>query len=217
MTPLWKDPTTWGAIFTFVIAGATIVYVIFTRLLWQETKKAADAAKQSADAARISADAAKQSADAATEAAESTKKSTQLLEALHRPYMGVSSVELFPDRSSQNLQTWQVAWKIKNFGTLPALGVEAKVHFFFGAELLRGGAGPRSAEIFPQSEADGKLDHKWAEVDRGTVMRGERTFVVRFQINYTASDGRKFEHVADAQFVPGDARFSVVKSETKTF
>ena len=32
----------------------------------------------------------------------------------------------------------------------------------------------------------------------------------------TASDGRKFEHIADAQFVPGDARFSVVRSETKT-
>ncbi|HEV2287401.1 MAG TPA: hypothetical protein VGR81_00445 [Candidatus Acidoferrales bacterium] len=52
-----SDVPAWiSATFTFVIALATILYVVYTRSLWNETKKSADAAKTAAEAAKTSAD-----------------------------------------------------------------------------------------------------------------------------------------------------------------
>jgi uncharacterized protein YpmS len=61
------DSTIWSAIFTGLIALETLVYLIFTRRLWQATNEAAEAATASAEAAKVSADASKLSADIAAE------------------------------------------------------------------------------------------------------------------------------------------------------
>lgn len=58
--PHWITANGVIATFTLVIALATIVYVIFTVLLWRETKKSADAAATSARAATLSANAAQE-------------------------------------------------------------------------------------------------------------------------------------------------------------
>ena len=88
-------------VFTGTIAVATVVYVLLTRKLWKATK---------------------QSADAATDSAVAARKTAELLIALHRAYVGVSSINhALSDLSGQH---WKVTWEVQNFGTLPASRVE---------------------------------------------------------------------------------------------
>lgn len=188
----WHNPQT---IFTGVIAAATLVYVGCTILLWRATRDAAQAATVSADAARKSAD---------------------FLAALNRPYMGVHRVAFTSGPSSQNGPVWQISWEIKNFGTLPALGVEGKVELLIGDTIQFAELGPKSAEVFPQSEpVPTVMIYKLEEPYRRPVIHGDDPLTVRVHISYRASDGQRYTHRADAKFNAGFGTFSVVDSDTK--
>jgi hypothetical protein len=200
----WADPLT---VLTGVIAAATVAYVLCTVFLWLATKKAAEAAT-------VSADAAKKSADATSAAAGESKKSAELLAALNRPYMGVHRVA-FPNPAGQNELIWGISSEIRNFGTLPALAVEARVEFVLNETVLYAAAGPFSAEIFPQSEPvliDASFPFTGPRRDE--VLIGAVMLVARIQILYAASNGQRYKHRANAQFKRGYPVFSVIDSET---
>ncbi len=62
---------------------------------------------------------------AATDTAIAAKKSADLTAALHRPYMGVSTVVL-----SGADRYWNMTFVLKNFGTLSAFNAGFKVEYF---------------------------------------------------------------------------------------
>lgn len=163
-------------------------------------------------------EAAMRFADAANEAAQGAKKSAEIAAALHRPFMGVTSVALRPDPNSQNSTVWSIAWSIRNFGSLPAGNVDAKVEMLLEDKgLLLSEEGPRRAEVFPQSEPLTTVTVlKWEGQDRNSVMGGVNVFVVRVLIDYLGSDGRQYKHSADARFNRGYGTFSVVESHTES-
>jgi hypothetical protein len=181
--------------FTAVIAVATVAYVVCTILLWSETKKAAKAAK---------------------DAAGESKRSTDLLAALNRPYMGVHQVTLASSAVTQNDPIWRITWAIRNFGTLPALAVESKAEFIVGATVEFAVAGSFSAEVFPKSDpasVDGAWEFKGPRRDE--VRSGLAPLIVRIHITYGASNGQRYKHRADAQWNRGSESFTVRESETQ--
>jgi hypothetical protein len=186
----WNDPL---IILTGIIAIATIAYVVCTIFLWIATKRAAEASVTAANEGR---------------------KSTDLLAALNRPYMGVHRVA-FPNPAGQNEIMWGISSEIKNFGTLPALAVEASVEFVLNETILYASAGPFSAEIFPQSEPvviDATFQFEGSRRDE--VLSGAVALVARIHIVYAASNGQRYKHRANAQFERGYPTFSVIDSVT---
>jgi hypothetical protein len=193
---------------TAVIAIATIAYVLCTVFLWLATKKAADAAT-------VSEDAAKKSADATTAAAGESKRSTDLLAALNRPYMGIHRIAFLGDPSARNDTFWRISWEIRNFGTLPALEMEAKVEFVVNETMIAASAGPFSTEVFPQSEpVPTRASFEFTGQQRDEVMSGAVTLIARIHIAYSASSGQRYKHRANTRYDRGYGTFSVIDSET---
>jgi hypothetical protein len=192
-----RDPIIWSAIFTGVIALETLAYLIFTRRLWQATKKAAEAATASAEAAKVSADASKQAADIAA--------------GLHRPFMGLARLVL---RTDMNSRTWVIAWTIKNFGTLPAVGVDAALDWNAGMNS-GAGQGPASAEVFPQDEVETLARFVLAETVQSRLATNDLILVVRPRVKYAAADGRRFLYSAEAHFRFDTGTFMVLSSQTQ--
>jgi len=109
--------------FTFVIAVATVAYVLFTRRLWQETKKSADAATKAADAATAAA-------------------------TIYRPYIGLVCIGQPNDPHNK---WWTFKFSLQNYGNSPAVSVSAKFELMLSGETIASLNDPKSAEIFPQS------------------------------------------------------------------
>ena len=111
-----------SAAFTFVIAVATVFYVVYTRRLWAETKK-------SADAANASAEAAKENAEASRVAAEIAKKSADLALEMQQPMVEVSAMGFakFPNAPAAfnplSFGRLDLQVTLKNYGTLRAANV----------------------------------------------------------------------------------------------
>jgi hypothetical protein len=140
-----------SAIATAVIGIATIIYVAFTRGLWRETKKSADAAAKSAEAAaaaavanRIAAEAAKQAADMAAE--------------LNGPSLGVEGFQFLGEtlapQGDGTISHWRLEGRLRNFGNLRACGVVIEGAAYFDTETLRLNDIPRQGplEIAPEAE-----------------------------------------------------------------
>ena len=97
-------------VLTGIIAIATVVYVVFTSLLWRTTKKSADAAKESAEAATA----------AVAQMRDTTEK--QL-----RAYVCVSGALLkFPQPDVPEAQV-----HFKNCGQTPAYALQGWIHTWF--------------------------------------------------------------------------------------
>jgi hypothetical protein len=108
---------------TLIIAVATVVYVVFTILLWRATKRSADAAKCSADAAKASSEAAIATVTQMRNTAEQ-----QL-----RAYVCVDSATLkFPQPNVPEAQV-----HFKNCGQTPAYHVRGWIHTWFGEYPLK--------------------------------------------------------------------------------
>lgn len=200
------DVTNWlNAVFTAVIACATIAYVTLTKRLWRETKRTADAAIRSADAATNAANAASDSARAARIASETVSQ-------IQRPFVGLLDRNL---DNNPNEQYWRFPFTIRNHGPLPAVKVTARFRFFVGGveiETLEK-EDPSSAEIFPSSNHDVIVAGSVGKENLGRIMRGE--LVLKASIEYEATDGRKWVHEAEAKLSDGSRFLSVVKSETR--
>lgn len=172
---LTPDLTT--AAFTGVLTVATIVYVIFTCLLWRETKKSADAAGKLAQSA-------KDSADAAIE--------------LNRPNLGIEEVQLLPTSSlGEGIKALvpgarQIIVTLKNYGSISAQGVMVDWKSYFQAEnetRNNGRQGPIDVAQGASCPINLSVLIKPEDVQR---MRGSaETYKVRIQAEYSAPYGKR--------------------------
>lgn len=195
--PFWKDPTTVSALSTVVIAVATIVYVCFTIGLWLSTRRAANAAMISGDAAKKSAEAAMQSAEIAAQ--------------LNRPFMGLVKIDLTNDR---NYLTWIIAWAIKNFGTLPAVDVEARLTLKVGPNT-RDYDGPSSAEVSPQADIESVARFEFPAATHPAVTTGDQILEARVRIKYATANERRYVYSAQAQYKHDTDSFAILSSKTE--
>lgn len=151
-------------------------------------------ALRAADAARDAANAAKESADAG-------KKSADISAALHRPYIGVDNV-----LAGGAGRIWDTVFKIKNFGTLPALEVGFTAEYFVETTPRLQHVEPSRLQVFPAdsyqllSRFDSGVD------DAGPLRGGERKLTVQVLIPYKTPEGRAFEYKAWLSYIGGQFR-----------
>jgi orotidine-5'-phosphate decarboxylase len=162
------------------------------------TKIAAEAAKANADAAKASADAAKSSADMAAQ--------------LNRPFVGLSQLLVVSDWRASG--AWDVVWALKNFGTLPAIRVDASMDWNTGPGLGGPVSGPHSAELLPQAEMPLKALFGIG-MSHDKVLKGQQTLEAHIAITYSSTDGRRYEHSADARWNHETAAFTILNSDTQ--
>jgi hypothetical protein len=159
--------------------------------------------------AQIQAEATKKSADAATEAALAAKKSAEIAAALHRPFVGLKSVNLLAGWGTRN---WDISFELKNYGTLPALNVGAMIEIFTDDALRGQKKEPTSFQIFPSAKPVTIFRFDMGEQDRAGVHDESKKLRISVRIPYQAEDGRHFEYTAQVSYTQG--RFAVEKSET---
>lgn len=180
------------AIFTGIIAVATVAYVIVTCRLLKATKKSADAAKLTAEAAKRSAD---------TDAA------------VHRPYLGVSELKR---HNEWNAVMWAIRCCIRNYGTLPAskVKVDIAVGQNPGDTFYGGGSICNDAEILPQAELTGFLNIRVEKSTHALLSNGQ-AMIARITVRYRAPDGGPRVHTAMFSYDMATQNFKVDGSETK--
>ena len=182
--------TTHAAVIT---AGATVLYLVTTALLWHQTKRSADAATKSADTA-------KKSADAAT--------------AFYRPFIGLETKPI------ENLSThsiWTIPVALRNYGALPATHLNASFDFHTESPeesriLLKHTNGPESAEIPPQSAYEIDLYPAVNNPTQNQVALQQKKLILTLKATYGAPDDRKFEYTAEARLSIVSKRLVVQKS-----
>jgi hypothetical protein len=199
----WRDPLTVSAIFIGVIAALTVVSLIVNVLLWRTARKAANAATSAAEAAN-------KSANAATQQAEASRKSLEIGAALNRPYMGISKFERVSDRNSS---LWVVLWVIKNFGSLPAMKVNASIETSSDGTNFQADRATESAEMFPQTEVQTRTVIQFEDVR--PIIEGEKIVSGRIRISYEAPNGQRFEFSANIRYEHSKDRFTM-DSETRS-
>src|SRR5258708_8207899 len=161
-------------------------------------------------AAQSQVEAAKKSADATTEAALAAKKSAEIAAALHRPFMGLSVVRL--QAGGHGADLWVIVFVLKNFGTLPALGVGAAIEFFAGKTFFAKINEPTSVQIFPSAET--QIIAQQIIARRVEIQTGAEKLRINVRIPYRAEDGRNFEHTAQVSYNHQLNAFDIDKSET---
>lgn len=122
-----------------VAAGATVLYTIFTRRLWTETKRQAETAARQAETAERQAITAQ-----------------QMLEAAHRPWL---SIVLYADTATMR-DVLNIASVFKNHGNVPATVTNATMRGTWdgttgieGKQLLPTG-NPSNLCIFPGEQTE---------------------------------------------------------------
>jgi hypothetical protein len=199
-SPWWREPST---VFGGVIAAATVAYVICTIALWRSTKRAANAAM-------ISAEAAMKSADAAAGMAAAGKRSADVMAGLHRPFMGISKLQL----ADRNTRTWRIVLSIRNYGTLPAMSVGVLAEYYLNRSPLGSTTDSSSTEIFPGAEYEYLLEYAFSEQDYQFLMSSNEILIIRVRITYGGPDNRPFEYAAEVQCQ--DDVFSIIASQTRS-
>jgi hypothetical protein len=162
--------------------------------------------------AQSQAEATKESADATTEAALAAVKSAEISAALHRPFMGVSNVWL---RAGWGTRVWDIAFGLKNYGTLPALSVGLTAEVFTDNNLRMQTTESPSVQIFPSAEFVSIVRFDMGDPDQVGVHNDSIKLRIEVRIPYQSQDGRHFrhfEHTATVSFARG--QFHVDKSGT---
>lgn len=188
----WRDPLTLGAIFTGVIAVATIVSILVNVAQWRSTRKAANAASVSAEASR---------------------KSAEIAAALNRPDVGVPS---FTYTREQHLAVWPIEWKVKNFGTLSANKVSASLEMFLNGKsrLLDPMTGP--SQIFPQAEIQSTAYVPLNGEEQKEIKCGNSILLGSVCLKYEAANGPQYEHRAEFRYDHNKNIFVLDRSESKS-
>jgi hypothetical protein len=149
----------------------------------------------------------RQQAQAAIETAAAAKKSADLTAALHRPYMGVSTVVLGGAE-----RYWNMTFVLRNFGTLSAFNTGFTVEYFVESALRGQHSEPTAVQVFPSSTFN--VDHQFDSgiIDAGPLRSGERKLAMKVYIPYQTEDGRQFEYTAEMAHNHG--RIEIDKSNT---
>jgi hypothetical protein len=151
------------------------------------------------------------SADAATEAALAAKISADISASLYRPFVGLSGVAL---ESGWNTRFWDIGFRIKNYGTLPAVSVGFSVCIFTDEiERLRHTDGA-SFQIFPSSEFEATVRFDMGEQNVQAIHAENKKLRCNVKIPYHTEDGRGFEFAAEVAYK--NSRFPTHNSTTKT-
>ncbi len=185
------DEPNWTAVFTIVIAAATVTYVWFTRRLWIATKAAAEAAKDSADAARQSA---------------------EIAAALHRPYIGVLSFKFVGHR---NKLLWWVACAIKNFGTLPAHRVAFRARVVLAGATQPDYSPPCAATLQPGQEEIFKFAVPIERDDLTLDFNGTKEVWVRTWVEYVTPETNRYRYNAQIRYHPSTSDFLLAESHVE--
>jgi len=162
------------------------------------------------DISRRQVDAATKSADAATEAALMSKKSTEILTALHRPFMGLFTVRL--DGGGPGFDEWIITFVLKNFGGLPALEVGAMIEFFVGDTSFAKISEPASIQVFPSFET--QIPTRQIILRRVDIQNGKENLLIKVRIPYKSDDGRHFEYASQVSFNVALKAFNIDSSDT---
>jgi hypothetical protein len=125
--------------------------------------------------------------------------------------MGLNRIVL---KSDMNSRTWVIAWTIRNFGTLPAIGVDASLELKAGINAAPE-QGPVSAEVFPQGEVESVARFVISEIEHSRLVINDLILAVSVRISYAAADGRKFRYSAEAQFKFDTGAFIMLRSQTE--
>jgi hypothetical protein len=159
---------------------------------------------------RRQVDAATKSADVAVEAALASKKSAEILAALHRPFMGLLAVSL--KSGGHGFDLWSIDFVLKNFGTLPALNMGITIEFFAGDTSFAKEEEPTSLEVFPSTEPN-VITHQVIH-RRVDIQNGVETLRMDVRIPYQAEDGRQFNYTARVFYNHKRNGFDIERSET---
>jgi hypothetical protein len=155
-------------------------------------------------------EAAIKSADAATEAALAAKRSAEISAALHRPFVGLSNVTL---KSGWGSRLWDIAFSLKNSGTLPAVNVGLSADFYTDSELRQQTKESPSVQLFPSSEFVSIVRFDMGEPDRQELHAERKKLRIDVRIQYQGELGPNFEYTAALSYTQG--RFDIGKSETR--
>jgi hypothetical protein len=148
--------------------------------------------------------------DAAIDAALASRKSTEILAGLHRPFMGLSLVKL--DVGGPGVDEWIISFVLKNFGTLPALEVGTTIEFFAGETSFAKIDEPAAAQIFPSAETVIRVrKHILRRVE---IQNGIEKLLFKVLIPYRSEDGRYFVYTAQVSFRLEHLAFNIDCSDT---
>jgi hypothetical protein len=151
----------------------------------------------------------RQQAQATTDTAVAAKKSADLTAALHRPYMGVSTVVLGgADRY------WNMTFVLRNFGTLSAFNTGFKVEYFVEDAPRAQHSEPTAVQVFPSYTFNVEHQFDSGVIDAGPLRRGEKKLALRVYVPYQTEDGRQFEYTAEMSYLYVQSRISLDKSNT---
>lgn len=207
----------WEALGTLGIWVEAIALIVIFLLDWKERKEnrkerqeqnQETAAQLAASQSQV--EASRKSAEAATEAALAAKKSADIAAALHQPFMGLSGVML---KGGWGSRYWDIAFTLKNYGTLPALHVSAMFNFLTDNERRAQKTEPESVEIFPSQEFESVVRFDLGVQDQQAVHAETKKLKVEVRIFYQGDGGRHFGHAAQVSYA--HSRFVIDNAETR--
>jgi hypothetical protein len=156
-------------------------------------------------------DISRRQVDAATEAALASKKSTEILAGLHRPFMGLLLVRL--DAGGPGHDDWVITFVQKNFGTLPALEVGTDIEFFAGETSFAKISEPAAIQFFPSFET--RITTRQTILKRIEIQNGAEKLLITVHIPYRSEDGRSFEYISQVSFDREQNAFNIDRSDTR--
>jgi hypothetical protein len=156
-------------------------------------------------------DISRRQVDAATEAALASKKSTEILAGLHRPFMGLLMVRL--DAGGPGHDDWSITFVQKNFGTLPALEVGTNIEFFAGDTSFAKISEPATIQVFPSFET--RITTRQTILKRVEIQNGAEKLLITVLIPYRSEDGRFFEYISQVSFNREQNSFNIDRSDTR--
>lgn len=166
------------ALFTGVLTLATIFYVVFTFLLWRETKKSADAAAKLAQAAKDSADMAAE---------------------LNRPILGIAEVTLvevpgahLPGVRAIIPGVRQIIVTLQNYGTFYAKGVLLEWKAYMQAtNETRNDSRQGPIDIAHGATCPINLSVSISPDDVARISKGGANYKIQIQAEYSTPDEQR--------------------------
>ena len=160
----------WTAIFTLVIALATIVYAFFSYRLWQATNESVRALRMSINVAR-----------------ESLNLSRQLSEATTRPFLVFADLRLHKNHPA----SFSLAITIRNKGNAVAYALTETVSMFLDHQPLRDSGGSKDVPLLPP-QADTPYELAVEGPDAEAVWDESKLFEVEARVDYSSGTGQRY-------------------------
>ncbi|HUQ15692.1 MAG TPA: hypothetical protein VM094_06525 [Gemmatimonadales bacterium] len=114
----------------------------------------------------------------------------QVFLAAHRPYVGISSLDLVPDTSKHTLTMTAV---LKNYGTAPAEEFDSRYEpFLNGVREPTGGVPDKPSTLFPGQMT--KLTGLMREPSYSQISEGTATLEIIFRVSYKGPGNKPYSY-----------------------